>query len=103
MDQKVMNILIHASAFFAPILIPVIMVFISDRSEQKYLAIEALLFHLILSALLTVSAILSFLLIGIPFLILFGIVYLVYPIKGILYAAKEKEFHYPIIGRWISG
>ncbi len=24
------------------------------------------------------------------------------PIKGILYALQEKEFHYPIISKWIN-
>jgi len=54
-----------------------------------------------MSVLITISAIFSFFLIGLPFLIGFGIMYLIVPIIGIVNALKNEDYNYPIVGRWI--
>ena len=102
MDQKGSFIVIHASAFFAPILVPVIFMLITKDRDVKDFAIQALLFHLLLSFCIFISFVLSFVLIGIPLLVFFGLVGLWYPIKGIIYAAKDEPFGYPIVAKWVS-
>ena len=101
MDQKVSLIIIHASAFFAPILMPIIFMLISKEGAVRHSAIQALLFHIVVSFCIFISFVLSFVLIGIPLLIFFGIVAVWYPIKGIIYAAGERSYYYPIVGRWV--
>lgn len=61
METKGLKILIHASAFFAPFLVPVaiyIMTFFVELDEQiKRLSIQALLFQLVMGALIVLSTI----------------------------------------------
>lgn len=101
MDRKASLVLIHASAFFAPVLVPIIFMFIAKEREVKDMSIQALLFHLILGFLIFISVILSFVLIGLPLLIFFGFVAVWYPIKGIVYAAKDEPYGYPIVAKWV--
>lgn len=106
MDSKLLKILIHASAFFAPFLVPigvfVLTMFLDVRDVQvKRLSIQALLFQLVMGLLIFVSVTLSAVLIGIPFLIVFGIMTIVVPIIGIIKAIKDEPYNYPIVGRWI--
>lgn len=102
MERKPSAILIHASAFFAPIIVPIIFLLISNNDRDiKTLATEGLLFHVIMGILISISTALMVLLIGIPMVIAFGIVWIYYPIKGILAAIKEEEFHYPVVNQWV--
>ncbi|MEW9667736.1 DUF4870 domain-containing protein [Ammoniphilus sp. 3BR4] len=101
MDRKASLIVVHASAFFAPILIPLIFLFITKDDEVKDFAIQALLFHILISFCVFISTLLSFVLIGIPLLIFFGIVWLWYPVKGIIYAAQDRPYGYPIVAKWV--
>ncbi|RXT15520.1 DUF4870 domain-containing protein [Ammoniphilus sp. CFH 90114] len=101
MDRKASLIVIHASAFFAPILVPLIFMFITKDHEVKDFAIQALLFHILLSFCIFISFVLSFVLIGMPLLVFFGIVGVWYPIKGIIYAAQERPYGYPIVAKWV--
>ncbi|WP_028402070.1 DUF4870 domain-containing protein [Ectobacillus panaciterrae] len=102
MDNKGLKILIHASTWFAPVLVPfVVYLIISDR-EIKNLSLQALVFHFIIWALITVSAFFSWILIGIPFLIIFGLMALIAPIIGILRAIQGRHFRYPIVGSWFK-
>lgn len=97
MENKGMKVLTHASAFFAPYLVPIIVFFVTSDELVKRVAIQAVLFQLVIGALITVSAILSFLLIGIPFVIAFGIMWVVVPIIGIVKALKDEHYEYPIV------
>ncbi|MEY9977127.1 DUF4870 domain-containing protein [Lysinibacillus sp. RC79] len=101
METKWSKVIIHASAFFAPWLVPIIFFLISSEEEVKSIAVQALLFQIVLGVLLTISGILSFLLIGIPFLIIFGIMYFIAPIIGIVKALSDESWRYPIVGRWV--
>ncbi|MED3661673.1 DUF4870 domain-containing protein [Ureibacillus sp. FSL K6-8385] len=101
MEEKWAKVIIHASAFFAPVLVPVLFFLISNDERVKRLAVQALLFQFVMGILIGVSAFLSIILIGLPFLIIFGIMTVVVPIIGIVKALQEIEWDYPIVGRWV--
>ncbi|MFJ3389098.1 MULTISPECIES: DUF4870 domain-containing protein [unclassified Lysinibacillus] len=101
METKWSKVIIHASAFFAPWLVPIIFFLISSDEEVKSISVQALLFQVVMGVLITISGILSFLLIGIPFLIVFGIMYFIAPIIGIVKALSDEPWRYPIVGRWV--
>ncbi|MFJ6209639.1 DUF4870 domain-containing protein [Lysinibacillus sp. NPDC092081] len=101
METKWSKVIIHASAFFAPWLVPIIFFLIGSDEEVKSISVQALLFQVVMIVLLTISGIFSFLLIGIPFLIVFGIMYFIAPIIGIVKALSDESWRYPIVGRWV--
>ncbi|MGE8035782.1 hypothetical protein B1B04_15860 [Lysinibacillus sp. KCTC 33748] len=101
METKWSKVIIHASAFFAPWLVPIIFFLISSEEEVKSISMQALLFQVVMIVLLTISGIFSFLLIGLPFLIVFGIMYFIAPIIGIVKALSDESWRYPIVGRWV--
>ncbi len=101
METKWSKVIIHASAFFAPWLVPIIFFLIGSDEEIKSISVQALLFQVVMGVLLTISGILSFLIIGIPFLIVFGIMYFIAPIIGIVKALSDEPWRYPIVGRWV--
>ncbi len=102
MEHKGLKVLLHASTWFAPFLVPFILFLVIDSSEIKKLAIEAVLFQLVMTALITISAFLVIFLIGIPMLAFFVIMAFVVPIIGIIRALTDESFHYPIVGNWIK-
>jgi len=100
MENKGLKVLVHASAFFAPYLVPFIIFLVVDDTEVKRISIQALLFQLVMSALIFVSIILIFFLIGIPMLIVFGLMTIIIPILGIVKTLQGETYNYPIVGRW---
>lgn len=102
MDTNGIKAITHASAFFAPVVVPLIVWLLVEDQRVKSIALQALLFHIFISILIGISWVLSFFIIGIPFLIVFGLVGLYYPIKGIIYSLKGNHFHYPIIGSFFK-
>ena len=101
MEMKWSKIIIHASAFFAPFLVPVLFFFISSEDEIKRVSIQALLFQIVFGILIAIAGILSFVLIGLPFLIIFLVMFWIAPIIGIVKALKDTPWNYPIVGRWV--
>lgn len=101
MNPKPTCVVIHASTFFAPILVPLLFYFLADHPYVKEKALEALLFHIAMAALLTISAFLMIVLIGFILLPIFSLVAIYYPIKGIIRALQEEPFHYPIVHNWV--
>ena len=101
MEDKWSKVIVHASAFFAPVLVPILFFLISSDEHVKRLSIQALLFQLVMGVLITISAFLSVLLIGIPFLIIFALMTVIVPIIGIVKALGETYWNYPIVGRWV--
>ncbi len=101
MEEKWSKVLIHASAFFAPVVVPIIFFLISSDEHIKRLSVQALLFQFVMWVLTTVSFIFSFVLIGLPFLIVFSIMLIVVPVIGIVKAVNESYWNYPIVGRWV--
>lgn len=100
-DNKWIKVILHASAFFAPFLIPILFMLLIQDDRVKSLSIQALLFQVVMYVLIAISGVLSFILIGLPFLIVFGIMTVVVPVIGIVNAISEKDWQYPIVGRWV--
>lgn len=105
MESKGLKILVHASAFFAPFLVPVAVFLFAtflypDDKDIRRLSIQALLFQLVMAVLITVSSFLVIFLIGIPMLIVFGIIGVAVPIWAIIKALNDEHFSYPIVGSW---
>ncbi len=100
MENTGLKVLVHASAFFAPFLVPFIIYLVVDDAEVKRLSIQALLFQLVMGALIFISAILIIFLIGIPMIIVFGLMTIIVPIIGIVKSLQGETYNYPIVGRW---
>ena len=101
MESKWSKIIIHASAFFAPFLVPILFFLITTESEVKRTAMQALLFQVVFGILLTIAGIFSIVLIGLPFLIVFFIIFWGAPVIGIIKALSDQDWNYPIVGRWV--
>ncbi|QDQ00790.1 DUF4870 domain-containing protein [Lysinibacillus fusiformis] len=101
MEAKWSKVIIHASAFFAPWLVPIIFFLISSDDEIKAVSIQALLFQIVMWVLIAIAGILSFVIIGLPFLLIFIIMLFVVPIIGIVKALSDEPWRYPIVGRWV--
>ncbi|MFC4075287.1 DUF4870 domain-containing protein [Salinithrix halophila] len=99
--MKALKILVHASTWFAPLLVPLFVWLFTSDEDLKRLAKQAMVFHFVIWLLVSVSYIFSFLLIGIPFLILFALIGFIAPIMGIVSALKDRRYDYPIIGSFI--
>lgn len=101
MDNKWMKVILHASAFFLPILLPVLFLLFAQDNQVKSLSIQALLFQFVMWVLTGIAIVLSFILIGIPFVIIFALMMIIVPIIGIVKALQEEDWDYPIVGRWV--
>lgn len=55
-----------------------------------------------MSILIGISVVFSYVLIGIPFLIVFGLMGFIVPIIGIIRALQGEYWNYPIVGRWVK-
>lgn len=100
MENTGLKVLVHASAFFAPFLVPFIIYLVVDDPEVKRLSIQALLFQLVMGALIFISGILILILIGIPMIIIFGLMTIIIPIIGIVKSLQGETYNYPVVGRW---
>lgn len=101
MESKWSKVILHASAFFAPFVVPILFFLISTDEDVKRLSIQALLFQVIFGILIAIAGVLSFILIGLPFLLVFLAIFWIAPVIGILKALSDSEWNYPIVGRWI--
>ncbi|MCZ2257888.1 DUF4870 domain-containing protein [Sporosarcina sp. G11-34] len=101
MEKTGLKILVHSSAFYFPFLVPFVVFLFIDDLEIKKLAIQAILFQLVMGALIFVSFLLIFVIIGIPLIIGFSIMWFVVPIIGIVKAINNVEYNYPIVGLWV--
>uniref|UniRef100_UPI003D1F6B10 DUF4870 domain-containing protein n=1 Tax=Kroppenstedtia sanguinis TaxID=1380684 RepID=UPI003D1F6B10 len=101
MSLKIIKILVHASTWFAPVLVPLIVWLLTKEEDLKRLSLQALVFHFAIWLLVSISYLLSFILIGIPFLIIFVLIGFIGPIIGIIRALQGRRFDYPIIGSFI--
>lgn len=101
MESKWSKVIVHASAFFAPFLVPILFFLISSDDEVKRTSIQALLFQIVFGILIAIAGILSFILIGLPFLLVFLGIFWIAPIIGIVKALSDQKWNYPIVGRWV--
>ena len=67
---------------------------------MKKLSIQALLFQLVMSALIFASSLLTVILIGFPLLLLFGAIAIIVPIIAIVKALNNEPYNYPVVGSW---
>jgi hypothetical protein len=89
MENTGLKVLVHASAFFAPFLVPFIVFLITSDQEVKKLSIQALLFQLAMGVLIFISSLLIFVIIGIPMIIIFGLMTIIVPVMGIIKALNN--------------
>ena len=104
MEKTGLKVLIHASAFFAPFLVPFCIFLVAHFTEDdeiKRLSIQAILFQLVMGAIIFISVLLIVVIIGIPMVIGFGLMWFIVPIIGIVKALSGEIYNYPIVGRWI--
>lgn len=101
LEQKLLAALAHGGKFLGgPIIIPLIIMLVSNDEFVKLQAKESLIFELIMTACLMISGILVVVLVGILGLVFFGIATLVLPIIAIINVIDGKEYSYPITGKW---
>jgi len=81
--------------------VPILFWLLSSEEEIKRLSIQALLFQAVMWVLVVISSFFSVFIIGIPFLIVFGLMTIIVPIIGIVKALGEEKWNYPIVGRWV--
>ena len=105
MEEKGLKVILHASAFFAPCLVPIAFFLLIKDEEIKRLSIQALLFQFVMWVLVGVGAVLSaaivLAIIGIPMIVVFGLMGIIVPIIGIINALQDVHWEYPIVGKWI--
>ena len=91
--------------FFAPCLVPILFYLFINDEEIKRLSIQALLFQFVMWVLVGIggflTATLILAIIGIPMLIIFGIMGIVVPIIGIVKAINDTPWEYPIVSNWV--
>ena len=103
--RKILSALCHGAIFFSTTIvsvgIPIAILFLTDDSVIKDNAKESLNFHINIYIYAIVFGILIWLLIGIPLLVLLGIVSLVMPIIAVLNVMSNpnKPYRYPFIFR----
>ncbi|MGV0024357.1 DUF4870 domain-containing protein [Phormidesmis priestleyi] len=104
-QRKLLSALCHGSIFFSSLFvsigIPIAILFISEDSVVKENAKEAINFHINLYLYAIIFALLIFLVIGIPLLVLLGVASFVMPIIAIVHTLSEpnKPYRYPLIWR----
>lgn len=100
-EQKILGVVCHASVFVSlGIITPLIVLLVSKDDYVKTQAKEALIFQLTMAGGLAVSALLTIVLIGILGLIFFGIASVVLTIIAIVNVAEERDYSYPVTGKW---
>lgn len=105
--RKILSALCHGAIFFSATIvsigIPIAILFLTDDTVVKDSAKESLNFHINIYIYGVIFGILTWLLIGIPLLILLGIVSLVMPIIAILNVMSNpnKSYRYPFIFRLV--
>lgn len=103
--RKILSVLCHGAIFFSATIlsvgVPIAILFLTDDSVVKENAKESLNFHINIYIYAAIFAILIWLIIGIPLLILLGIISLVMPIIAILNVINNpnQPYIYPFIFR----
>lgn len=91
----------HLSILLFPFVAPIVILLLrSDSRFVRHHAKQALLFHAIWIAMMTVSGWLVFLLIGIPLVIVFGLMGIWVTIRACFASLNEERYYYPITGHW---
>ncbi|MEM1370210.1 MAG: DUF4870 domain-containing protein [Cyanobacteria bacterium P01_H01_bin.15] len=105
--RKLLSALCHGAIFFSStvvsVVIPIAILVISDDPVVKANAKESLNFHFNIWVYGIIFGILAWLLIGIPLLVVLGIVSVVMPIIGIIKTLSNPDnpYRYPFLFRLI--
>lgn len=103
--RKLLSALCHGAIFFSPLVIsigaPIAVLLVSDDPVVKENAKESINFHINLYIYGIIFAILIVVAIGIPLLIILGLVAFIMPIIAIVHSATDtdKPYRYPFIFR----
>lgn len=98
-EQKLLCALAHLGTFVGiPILAPIIVLLVAKDSFTKMQAKEALGFQILLAVSIAIAVILVFLLVGIPLLLILGLVALIFPIIAIVKVLDGIDYSYPLTG-----
>ncbi|MFB2979452.1 DUF4870 domain-containing protein [Microseira sp. BLCC-F43] len=104
-QRKLLSTLCHGSIFFSStfvsVIIPLVILSVTNDSVVKQNAKEAVNFYINLYIYATIFFFLIFVLIGFPLLIMLGVVSLIMPIIAILQVLSEPDqpYRYPLIFR----
>ncbi len=102
-EQKILGLISHLGIFFGfPILAPLLVFLLTNDGIIKDQAKEALAFQIGLAIAGAIGGILSFLIIGIPILIITGIMGIIFPIIAAIKFFTEGYYSYPITGEFIK-
>lgn len=104
-SQKLLIILSHASILLGfPIVVPLIIYLVTrdDRGIVAAHAAEALNFHLSYCLWGIVCAVLTIIVIGVPLAIALGIASFVLALIGIIKAAQDEFYRYPLTVRFVG-
>ncbi|UBF28877.1 DUF4870 domain-containing protein [Kovacikia minuta CCNUW1] len=103
--RKLLSAFCHGAIFFSPLVIsigvPIAILLVSEDPIVKENAKESINFHINLYIYGVIFGILAFLVIGIPLLIILGLVAFIMPIVAIVHTATntDKPYRYPFIFR----
>jgi len=106
-QRKILSALCHGATFFnwtlASIVVPLVLLFVSDDPVVKENATESINFHINMYVYYAIAGILVFLLVGFLLLPILAAVSIVMPIVAIVkvITAPETAFRYPFIFRVI--
>lgn len=98
MEQKGLKVLVHASAFYFPFLVPLVVFLIAEDHSVKKTAVQAVLFQIVMGILVFISFLLIIFVVGIPMIIIFGIMWIAVPILAIIKTLSGDDYNYPIVG-----
>lgn len=101
-QQKLLSALCHLGIFIGmPFIAPIAVLLLSNDYFVKQQAKEALGFQIGMSVVASISAILVFILIGIPLLLVVGVMVIVFPIIATVKVADNIDYSYPISGDFV--
>ncbi|RKD34627.1 DUF4870 domain-containing protein [Thermohalobacter berrensis] len=102
-EQKLLSAIAHLGTFVGiPILAPIIILIVSKDLFVKQQAKEALCFQITLFLGSAIGALLTFILIGIPILLVVVIAGLILPIVAVVKIVEGECYSYPFTGRFVS-
>jgi uncharacterized protein len=100
--DKLLGVLAHVSFFFLPIILPLILLLVSQDRFVKHHARQALMSHLFLWLAGGIAGLLCIILIGFILLPIVGIFGLVVTIIAITHTLNGEYYRYPITGYWFE-
>ncbi len=104
-QRKLLSALSHGAIFFSSLLVsiavPIVILFITNDPVVKANAVESLNFHINTYIYAIIFALLIFVVIGIPLLVLLGIATFVLPIMAIIKVLSnpDRPYRYPFLFR----